>query len=149
LPWWTELDAQQLLEEYRALQMMVMYNGDRVDSSTAEGVNAAGVAVEDVAEGPARRDQSSSKKKGGMDAELEEYLVQQVRQLSVRRMNVFDDGWPAFATDEIIMMAGCWETLASFFVPPKLSAGVRSIGCYRCCLKPRVPGPTRCPHSPQ
>jgi hypothetical protein len=82
------MDPQQLLEEYWSLQMMVMYNGDRADSSTAVGADAAGAGGDDVGEGPAGRDQSSSKKKGGMDAALEEFLVQQVRQLSGGRMMV-------------------------------------------------------------
>lgn len=63
--------------------MMALYNGD---SSTAAGADAAGANVagggggDDVGEGPAGRDQHSSKKKGGMDAELEEFMVQQVRR---------------------------------------------------------------------
>jgi hypothetical protein len=76
LPWLTELNPQQLLEEYRALQMMVLYNGDSW-SGTQEQSRAEKDAVPDVGPGHVRRDQGS-KKKGGRDEEMEEFLVQQV-----------------------------------------------------------------------
>jgi hypothetical protein len=86
------LDDDGLLSEFRALQMLALYNGPA-------GADTSGLG-DDVSGGGGDQ---SKKGKHAMDEDLEEFLLQQVTALSCNRYQLLS----AFGTSPQLHACGC------------------------------------------